>query len=270
MTKKRPSVSEPFETREEAEAWIARLERKAAQGIDPKTATMRLADYGEANMELALRGLEKKTTDPYMAGWRKRVVPTLGHLPVAMLTNGAVDRAVVGWINDGAGKSTVKNSLAVLVRVMEQAVRDEIRETNPARVRGWQKLYQQIEDELDDPRSLALPNWSALVTLADALVARSADRYQGWGDVVIFAACTASRIGEVSGCRVGDIDTDTWTWRVRRQTTPGPGGMEDKGTKGNRVRYVPLIEEVRQLVTQRIAIVGTDYPDARLFCGPRG
>ncbi len=270
VTKKRPSVSEPFETREEAEAWIARLERKAAQGIDPKTATMRLADYGGANMELALRGLEKKTTDPYMAGWRKRVVPTLGHLPVAMLTNGAVDRAVVGWINDGAGKSTVKNSLAVLVRVMEQAVRDEIRETNPARVRGWQKLYQQIEDELDDPRSLALPNWSALVTLADALVARSADRYQGWGDVVIFAACTASRIGEVSGCRVGDIDTDTWTWRVRRQTTPGPGGMEDKGTKGNRARYVPLIEEVRQLVTQRIAIVGTDNPDVRLFRGPRG
>ncbi|MFD8246944.1 tyrosine recombinase XerC [Nocardia sp. NPDC059691] len=270
VTKKRPAVSEPFETREEAEAWIARLERKAAQGIDPKTATMRLSDYGEANMELALRGLEKKTTDPYMAGWRKRVVPTLGHLPVAMLTNGAVDRAVVGWINDGAGKSTVKNSLAVLVRVMEQAVRDAIRETNPARVRGWQKLYQQIEDELDDPRSLALPNWSALVTLADALVARSADRYQGWGDVVIFAACTASRIGEVSGCRVGDIGTDTWTWRVRRQTTPGPGGMEDKGTKGNRARYVPLIEEVRQLVTQRIAIVGTDNPDARLFRGPRG
>ncbi len=270
VTKKRPSVSEPFETREEAEAWIARLERKAAQGIDPKTATMRLADYGEANMELALRGLEKKTTDPYMAGWRKRVAPTLGHLPVAMLTNGAVDRAVVGWINDGAGKSTVKNSLAVLVRVMEQAVRDEIRETNPARVRGWQKLYQQIEDELDDPRSLALPNWSALVTLADALVARSADRYQGWGDVVIFAACTASRIGEVSGCRVGDIDTDTWTWRVRRQTTPGPGGMEDKGTKGNRVRFVPLIEEVRQLVTQRIVIVGAENPDARLFRGPRG
>ncbi|MCP2288758.1 hypothetical protein [Nocardia amikacinitolerans] len=151
VTKKRPSVSEPFETREEAEAWITRLERQAAQGIDPKTATMRLADYGEANMELALRGLEKKTTDPYMAGWRKRVVPTLGRLSVAMLTNGAVDRAVVGWINDGAGKSTVKNSLAVLVRVMEQAVRDEIRETNPARVRGWQKLYQQIEDELDDP-----------------------------------------------------------------------------------------------------------------------
>ncbi|WP_280480231.1 tyrosine-type recombinase/integrase [Nocardia cyriacigeorgica] len=152
---------------------------------------------------------------------------------------------------------------------MEQAKRDNIRESNPARIRGWQKLYEQIEDELDDPRSLALPNWSALVTLADALVARSAGRYQGWGDVVIFAACTASRIGEVSGCRVGDIDTETWTWRVRRQTTPSPGGMEDKGTKGNRARYVPLIKEVRQIVEKRLELAG-DKPDARLFVGPRG
>ncbi|MBF6320516.1 site-specific integrase [Nocardia cyriacigeorgica] len=269
VTKKRHSVSEPFETREEAEQWIANLELKAAQGVDPKTATMRLADYGNANMDMALRGLEKKTRDPYMAGWRKRVVPTLGHLPVAMMTNGAVDRAVVGWISDGAGKSTVKNSLAVLVRVMEQAKRDNLRETNPARIRGWQKLYEQIEDELDDPRSLALPNWSALVTLADALVARSAGHYQGWGDVVIFAACTASRIGEVSGCRVGDIDTETWTWRVRRQTTPSPGGLEDKGTKGNRARYVPLIEEVREIVAKRLDRAGAN-PDARLFVGPRG
>ncbi|MEU2014052.1 hypothetical protein [Nocardia sp. NPDC019302] len=50
----------------------------------------------------------------------------------------------------------------------------------------------------------------ALVTLADALLGPSADHSQGWG-VVIFAACTASRIGEVSGYRVGDIDIDTWT-----------------------------------------------------------
>lgn len=35
----------------------------------------------------------------------------------------------------------------------------------------------------------------------------------------MFAGCTAARIGEVSGVRVGDIDTGTWIWTVRRQTT---------------------------------------------------
>ncbi|MFE9789974.1 hypothetical protein ACFYO7_31840 [Nocardia salmonicida] len=44
------------------------LEPPLSQGIDPKTATMSLADYGNANMELALRSLEKKTTDPYGCG----------------------------------------------------------------------------------------------------------------------------------------------------------------------------------------------------------
>ncbi|WP_211246524.1 hypothetical protein [Amycolatopsis taiwanensis] len=50
--------------KDDAKKWISSLKRLAAQGIDPNTATMALAGYGEANMELALRGLEAKTTDP--------------------------------------------------------------------------------------------------------------------------------------------------------------------------------------------------------------
>lgn len=105
--------------------------------------------------------------------------------------------------------------------------------------------------------------------LAAALVERSADKYAGWGEVVIFMACTAARIGEVSGVRAGDINRDTWTWTVRRQTTPSPGGTVDKGTKGKRARVVPLISEVRDLVTRRLDAAGTN-PEARLFTGPRG
>ncbi|MFJ3725797.1 tyrosine-type recombinase/integrase [Streptomyces sp. NPDC090045] len=135
-------------------------------------------------MDLALRGLELKTLDPYMAGWRLRVVPSLGHLPVWMITNGAVDRTVYRWIADELSRSTVKNTIAVLVHVMEQAVRDGLIKVNPARVSGWQRQYQQVEDELNDPRALALPDWETLQALAKALVARSYGQYQGWGDVV--------------------------------------------------------------------------------------
>jgi integrase len=280
-TTKRVSKSEAFATREAAENWISRMRQSAGRGIDPNTATTTLLDYGTANMKLALRGLEGKTTDPYLAGWRKRVVPSLGHLPITMITNGAVDRAVHAWIADDCSRSTVKNSLAVLVRVMEQALRDGLIDRNPARVSGWQREYKLAEDELDDPRSLALPDWTALVTLADALVANSADRYQGWGDAVIFEACTAARIGEVSGCLVRDIDTNDWIWTVCRQTTPSPGelkhgvssvsggGLVDKNTKGRRARQVPLIDSIRDLVLRRVDLAGGD-PDARVFTGPRG
>lgn len=262
-------MSESCQSVDEAEEWIDGMRQTAAAGIDPRAATQNLTEYGEANMELALRGLEAKTRDPYLAGWRKRVVPTLGHIPVRMVTNGAVDRALHGWIADGQSMSTIKNSSAVLVRVMEQAMRDGLIDRNPARVTGWQHEFKQAEDELDDPRSLALPNWDILTRLADALVERSHREYRGWGDVVIFAACTATRIGEMSGCRVRDIDTTTWEWTIRRQTTTAPGGLVDKRTKGKRARVVPIIEEVRELVARRIAETDGD-PDARLFTGPRG
>ncbi|MFJ5712471.1 hypothetical protein [Streptomyces sp. NPDC093105] len=94
------------------------------------------------------------TRDPYRSGWRLRVVPALGRLPVRMITNGMVDR-------------------------------------------------KQAEDELLNPRALALPDREALVELADALVAASYGGYKGCGDMVLFAARTAARIGEVSGCRSG-------------------------------------------------------------------
>ncbi|MBH0776662.1 site-specific integrase [Nocardia sp. NEAU-351] len=261
--------------------------RKAAErGVDPKTASATLAEYGAAHWDSAMRGVEPKTLDPYRAGWRLRVVPTLGHLPVTMLTTGLADRAVTKWITQGCGPSTIKNTLAVLARVLEQAVRDEVIDRNRVKVKGWQREFGRDEDGIDDPRALALPDWATLETLAAELVAASAGEYQGWGDAVMFEACTATRIGEVSGCRVRDIDTDLWLWTLRRQTTPGPGGMLDKRTKGKRARTVPLIAEIRPIVLGRInaarARVNRAMPDvtaeereqalqdARLFVGPRG
>lgn len=151
---------------------------------------------------------------------------------------------------------------------MEQAVRDGLITVNPARVTGWQRQYKQAEDELDTPRALALRDWPTLLRLAQALVERSHDHYQGWGEVVVFAAATAARIGEVSGVRVADIDTTNWIWTVRRQTAPAPGGLIDKNTKGKRARHVPIVEEIRPLVAERILAAGPN-PDARLFTGPR-
>ncbi|MFI6448844.1 tyrosine-type recombinase/integrase [Kitasatospora sp. NPDC050543] len=220
-------------------------------------------------MELTLRGLELNTLDPYLAGWRLRIVPTIGHLPVRTVTNGVIDRAVYGWIADEHGRSTVNNTLAMLVRVMEQALRDGLIDVNPAKVTGWQREYQRAEDELDDPRALALPDWETLDSLANALVLRSHGQYGGWGEVVRFAAFTAARIGEVSGVRRKDIDRESWTWNLCRQTTAAPGGLVDKGTKGKRRRTVPLIPEIRELVARRLDVIESD-PMARLFTGPRG
>ena len=66
-----------------------------------------------------------------------------------------------------------------------------------------------------------------------------------------------------------DIDLTRWIWTVRRQTTPSPGGLADKNTKGKTARRVPLIEEVRPMIARRVLAAGS-RPDTRLFTGPRG
>src|SRR5690242_2041048 len=72
VTRRRKSRSAALPTPDAAADWIDKLRGAARGGVDPAAATMRLADYGEAVMGLATRGLERKTLDPYMAGWRKR------------------------------------------------------------------------------------------------------------------------------------------------------------------------------------------------------
>lgn len=130
-------------------------------------------------------------------------------------------------------------------------------------ITGWQRSYRKAAAETIDPRALALPDFATLQKLANALMAASVDErtidrrtYEGWGEVVIFAACTATRIGEVSDVRIMDIDSEHWLWQLARQTTPGPGGLHDKDPKSKRGRYIPIMEEIR--------------PMARLFTGPRG
>lgn len=55
-TRRRRSLSTSHNTSNEAEVWANEMRKAAAGGVDPAAATMTLADYGELNMQLALRG----------------------------------------------------------------------------------------------------------------------------------------------------------------------------------------------------------------------
>ncbi|MEV6566274.1 tyrosine-type recombinase/integrase [Streptomyces kronopolitis] len=234
-----------------------------------ESPAMSLTAYGERRWPAAMHGLETLTMSPYQAGWRLRVVPSIGHVPVREVTRRVVNRALHCWIADECGLSTVKNSLAVLVRVLEQAVRDGALDANPARVAGWQQEYQRAQHERTTPRALALPDVRTLDRLAAALVQRSAEDYQGWGDAVRFAAWTGTRFSEVSGLRAQDIDVSTWTWHVQRFTVSEPAGPADRACRGRNQRVVPLRPAVRELAAARLE-AARHTPQARLFTGPDG
>jgi integrase len=240
------------------------MRRTAATGID---SGQTLASYVDHIGDRWTRGIDPTSTyDPYAAGLRRRAVPTLGHLPLTMITAGLVDRAIDDWEKEH-GRSTVKNTVSALVLVLDEAVRDGILVRNPAKDRARRKTVGRSAGDRgrSSPRDLALPD---VVTL-DRLVlgAIEAGGHQSWGDVVTILATTALRISEVAGLRVGDIDLSRGLLYVLRQTYPGRGGLVTKETKGRRRRTVPVIDPLRPTL---VRLTAGRRGDERLLSGPRG
>ncbi|GAA2244714.1 hypothetical protein GCM10010232_34760 [Streptomyces amakusaensis] len=109
-SKRRRSLSEGKDTHDEAEDWISGILKAAKAGIAPDVATMSLAEYGTGTMDLALRGLEPKTLDPYLFlrggtgdGWPGgRLVPVHRRSPIAGMAGPAGARP---WPSAGRGRA---------------------------------------------------------------------------------------------------------------------------------------------------------------------
>jgi hypothetical protein len=202
---RRETIKRSHPTPEAADAWIAQMQNASRTGVD---GTQTLAEYVTFIGDRWTRGIDPTSTyDPYSAGLRLRVVPTLGHIPVAMITAGLVDRAIDQWETE-FGRSTIKNTISALVLVLNEAVRDGIIARNPATDRARRRTVGRSfrSSEPSTPRDLALPN----VAILEHLVARvvEAGNDQSWGDVVTILATTALRISEVAA---SGVVTSIWS-----------------------------------------------------------
>jgi integrase len=262
-TSHREEVNRTFGSRDAALAWLEDQRQTAATGIDRGQT---LAAYVDGLGERWTRTIDPTSTrDPYSAGLRLRALPALGHLPVGMLTAGLIDRAIDRW-EEQYSASTVKNTIAALVLVLDEAVRDELLRRNPAKDRARRKTVGRTAPaEVVNPRDLALPDVTTLEQLTAAVV--EAGDHQCWGDVVTILATTALRISESSGLVTSDVDLDRGILHVRRQIYPGRGGLITKTTKGRRRRAVPIIEPLRATLER---LTAGKRPGDRLIVGPRG
>ena len=263
-TGRREETTRTFPSRARAESWLDDKQVQARTGVD---RAQTLAAFCEQLGDRWARTIDSSSTfDPYSAGLRLRVLPDLGHLAVGMLTAGLIDRAIDRW-EKAYSVSTVKNTVAALVLVLDEAVRDGLLPRNPAKDRARRSRVGQARTHRDgsDPRDLALPDVAALNALVVEVVARG--RHQCWGDMVTLLATTAMRISEVSGLVVGDVDLDAGLMHVGRQTYPGRGGLITKTTKGRRRRVVPIIEQLRPTLAR---LVDGRSAGERLLTGPKG
>ena len=142
---------------EAAEAFFNDLRRSSEIGIDRRIT---FADYLATIGDRWTRGLDPTSTaDGYKVGLRLRVLPALGHLPLSQITAGMIDRTIDDWEKTHS-PSTIKNTIAPLVRVLDEAVRDDVLASNPARNRSRRSLGKSaliIPAEQASPRAHALP-----------------------------------------------------------------------------------------------------------------
>lgn len=213
-----------------------------------------------------MRGLDPTSTvDGYKVGLRLRVLPSLGHLPISQITAGMIDRTIDEW-EKHCSASTIKNTIAPLVRVLDEAVRDDIIPSNPARQRSRRSLGKTaltVVENDSSPRVHALKDLATLTSLADAC----GKVHQSYSDFVMLCALLASRGSEVAGLQVGDVDWNQRIVTIRRQTFPGSGGLVTKQTKGREIRHVPILQPLEPVLRR---LTADRAPEERLLTGPRG
>jgi len=247
------------QTEDQAAAFFERMQAAVATGIDPGIT---LGDFVASLGERWMRGIDgTSTADPYRAGLSKRIVPALGHLPVRLITAGLIDRTIDSREAE-CGSSTLKNTVAALVRVLDEAVRDGLIPTNPARSRS-RRAWNKVHDRTASPRSQALADLPTLMRLV-AAVSEVEPVYGTW---VMLCALLSARGSEVNGLLVGDVDLVAGLVHIRRQVYPGSGGLVTKQTKGRAARTVPVLEPLRPVLHFR---VDGRPANAALVRGPKG
>ena len=202
-----------------------------------------------------------KTGRIYDTGLRLRVLPALGHLPLNKITAGMIDRTIDNW-EDHYSPSVVKNSIAPLVRVLDEALRDDRLTVNPARNRARRSLNKPTYQLAGSLRTHAIPDLVTLRKIAEAC----AKVHQSYSDNVMLAALLAARGSVIAGLRVSNVD---WTHRIvtiERQIYPGKGGLVTKQTTGRKGRFVPILDALEPVL---VRLTTDRHPDEPLLRGPK-
>lgn len=170
----------------------------------------------------------------------------------------AINTAVIDRWELDCSPSTLKNTVAALTRMLDEAVRDEIIATNPARARAKRQTRPAA-----DPVKRKIPAFDEIQELAS----RCRRAHPVYGDFVLISTLLAARISEVAGLFVGDIDWENRLVTIARQHFPGSAGLCLKPTKSGHARRVPILAPLEPVLRRITESRDDDQP---LLRGPRG
>jgi integrase len=175
--------------------WLAKL----AHGVDPSKLTV--ADYFTEWVQNARANYAGTSYCRFENIARNHVVPKFGEIPLQKLTARHLNRAYAEWREAGLHEQTVAHHHRFIHRVLGQAEREGIVQQNVAAKADKPKPPESQR------RALTIEELERLFTAA---------RETRLSALVMLAAATACRRGELLGARWGDVNFAEGVLYVRR------------------------------------------------------
>jgi integrase len=191
-----------FQRKGDAERWLALLEAEIVRD-NWSSPTVRRVDLGDySDRWVRERKLQPRTRELYESLLRNHIRPYLGGRSLDKINSQAVRTWRKRLLDDGRTAIVAAKSYRLLRAVLNTAVNeDRLLSENPCRMRGYDK-----EETAERPAG----SISAVIALSE-LIER---RYRA---LVLFAAFTGLRWGEMVALRVCDLDLGQGTVRVARK-----------------------------------------------------
>ena len=173
--------------------------------------------------------LSPTTLRVYRTQIEHTIRPALGSIKVQRLGAKDLDDLYRAMKEKGSSPKTVRNHHALLAAALHQAVR-------------WGWVRRNVAEMAKPPRVTQRVVRPPSVDAVRQLVVAAEERDPRLAPLVMMAALTGMRRGELCALRWSDLDLDEGQIEVARSVVLVPGGLGEKTTKTNRTRRVALDE----------------------------
>ena len=245
------SRSRTFKRRADATRFAHEVETDKQRGdwVDPRLGRATVRDWSERWFDTAT--IAPKTRHSYKGFLNNWVLPMLGDVPIATLDRVTV-REFAAAIARQRSPATVEQAVNVLRLVLGYAEEAGAIKANPATRLRLPKAQR---------REMYFLTPAQVRSLADAMP------YEQYGTLVLFAAYTGLRAGEVEGLRVKRLDLERGRVDVVETVGEVGGALRWGPTKTYQRRSVPFPRGLRAPLGELVAGKG---PDETVFEAPGG
>jgi integrase len=249
-------ADQTFASKTAADRWLnrKRAELDAGIGVDDRAGKQPLADLWPAYVR-TWGGLAPSSKASYETAWRLRIEPHFGATRVRRIKPSDIDEWVSAMIEHGHSRSLIVETVGVLKRILDRAVRDKLIPANPC---GERSVTLPRKQQVDRP--VLSP---ADVEKIGAACKRERDRV-----LIRFLAYSGVRIGEAFALRWSSVDLERRTVTIRENVTSNTGPLVLRPTKTYASRSIDIPQRLsRQMRDLRAKTHNGDvtslvFPDA--------